>query len=325
MLNFRTKLITIAGLFQEETFMLDDVVVFLNGNYVKWKDATVHVMCHSIGRGSAIFEVISFHDTPKGCFIYRLNDHIERLFRTAELLHMELPFSRKLLQEAVRDTVRKNGINQGFIKIIGFFPQISFEAVPPRKMLDLAIFAINPKRDLPDIDFDFETGASVCISKWKKLDPATVPIEAKVAANYLNGMMAREDAKKRGFDFAIMLDVDGYIAEGATESVFLVKENRLMTPELGTILNGITRRSILEAAQKAGFDTVEGKLPPEMLFQADEIFLSGTPNKLLPVRQIEDRKIGEKQGPVTEKLSKLMNDIVAGRDDRFKEWLFSVG
>lgn len=305
--------------------MNSDSLVFLNGSFVKWHEATVPIMSHSFGRGSAIFEVLGFQTTQKGRFIFRLDDHIDRLFNTAKLLDMEIPLTAEGIKEAVKESLQKNGLPEGFIKILGYYPQISFETTYPQKILDLAIFILNSGRDLPDLDASLEEGASVCVSKWTKLSPRMVPTEAKVAANYLNGIMARNDAKDRGFDYAIMCDEEGFLAEGATESIFLIKENSLLTPALGTILNGITRRSILEAARVTGIKTVEDKLPRDIIYEADEIFLSGTLKKILPVKRMEDHVFGEIPGPITKKLSDLMNDIVSGEDDRFAEWLFPSG
>ncbi len=304
--------------------MNSDSIVFVNGSFVKWHEATVHIMSHSFGRGSAIFEVLGFHSTKKGRFIFRLDDHISRLLETAKLLDMELPLSREALCDTVRKTIQKNALNEGFIKIIGFFPQISFETTYPQKMLDLAIFVLNPEKDMPDPDLLLKEGTTVCLSKWTKLSPRMVPTEAKVAANYLNGIMARNDAKDRGFDYAIMSDEEGFLAEGATESIFFIKGETLITPALGTILNGITRRSSLDAAKLTGIETVEDKLSRDIIYEADEIFLSGTPKKILPVKRMEERVFEEIPGPITKKLSEIMNDIVSGEDDRFREWLYSV-
>lgn len=304
--------------------MLEERVVFLNGQFIPWNGAKVHMMSHSFGRGSAIFEVLSLHETSAGPAVFCLDDHIRRLFRTARFLDMEIPLTPEAFCQAVLETVKKNGVKQGFIKIICFYPQIAFEIFPPQKVLDAAIFVVDPTQDLDGLRFPFEKGASACISKWRKLDPETIPVEAKAAANYLNGMLARAEARDRGFEQVIMLDTQGFIAEGGTESVFLVKEGRLMTPALGTVLASISRKAILEIAPIIGIDTFEGRLPPEWLYEADEIFFSGTPIKVLPVRQIGDRKLQETPGPITRKLSNLMNEIVNGRDDRFKSWLFPV-
>jgi len=304
--------------------MLEDRIVFLNGDFVAWNQATVHIMSHSFGRGSAIFEVLSLHETNADPAIFRLDKHIERLFKTAKLLNMELPISKETLHEAVMATVKRNGISKGFIKIIGFYPQIAFEIIPPQKKLDISVFVVDPAQDFGGLDFPTKRGTTVCISRWRKLDPQSVPIEAKVAANYLNGMMARSEAKMRGFENGIMLDTQGFIAEGGTESIFLVKDGRLMTPSLGTVLDSITRNSLLQAAKAIGIESLEGRLPSELLFEANEIFLSGTPFKVLPVKRIEDRVIEGTPGPFTKKLSALLDEIIAGRDERFRHWFFHV-
>ena len=304
--------------------MLKDRIVFLNGDYIPWNQATVHIMCHSFGRGSAIFEVLSLHEAGENPVIFRLDEHIARLFRTAELLNMEIPISSEAFSEAVTVTVKRNAISEGIIKIICFYPQIDFEILPSRTELDISIFVVDPAEDLEGLDFSFEQGTTLCISKWRKLDPQTVPIEAKVAANYLNGMVARQEAQKNGFENAVMLDRHGFIAEGGTESVFLVKDSRLMTPVTGTVLKSITRRSILEAAKTDGIECFEGQLKPERLFEAEEIFLSCTPFKVLPVKQINDRKLDNAPGPLTRKIAELLDKIAGGNDDRFKDWLYPV-
>jgi branched-chain amino acid aminotransferase len=307
---------------EKEVAMLENRTVYINGEFVQWNQARVHIMCHSFGRGSAIFEVLSLHQTDAGPAVFRLDEHIYRLYRTASLLDMEVPMDRESLQEAVLETVRRNRIRQGFIKIICYYPQISFEILPPQKKLDASIFVVDPGEDLGGLHFPFEKGTTACLPKWRKLDPETVPVEAKAAANYLNGMMARSEAKTRGFENAIMLDTQGFIAEGGTESVFLVKEGVLMTPGLGTVLQSISRKSVLELATEMGMRSLEARLSPGLLFEAEEIFFSGTPIKVLPVRQVEERVIQGVPGPVSRKLLTALVEIVAGRDERFKKWLF---
>ncbi len=307
--------------------MLEDRFVFMNKDYVAWQKATVHMMCHSFARGSAIFEVLSLHATASGPAVFRLKDHIERLFKSARHLDMQLPLSQSEFYEAVVGTVRKNNLEKGFIKIICYYPQVAVEISPPAKMLDVAVFALDPAVDFADIDFPadaMEKGISSCLSKWRKLDPQTVPIEAKAAANYLNGMVAQADAANRGFDQAIMLDTQGFIAEGGTESVFLVKDGRLLTPALGTVLQSITRRSILQVARTESIEAAEARLRPELLTEADEIFTASTPFKIFPVRQMDGRELGDVPGPLTRRLSGLMQNITAGTDARFKDWLFPV-
>ncbi len=304
--------------------MIEDRIVYVNGDYVPWEKATVHIMSHSFGRGSAIFEVMSLHATASGPAIFRLQAHIRRLFKSAELLNMELPLSEQEFYEAVAGTVKRNDLQQGVIKIICYYPQLSVEILPPQQQLAAAIFAFDPQKDFERFGVPFEQGVSAFISQWRKLDPQTVPIEAKASANYLNGMIARAEAKKNGFDYAVMLDTQGFVAEGGTESVFVVKDNRLLTPSAGTVLRSITRMSILEAAGAAGIACFEERLKPQLLFAADEIFFASTPFKVLPVKQINDRKLDHIPGPVSRQIADLMAKIAEGSDARFKKWLYAV-
>ena len=303
--------------------MLENHIVYMNGEFVAWQKATVHIMSHSFGRGSAIFEVISVHATDSGPVIFRLEEHIKRLFKTAELLDMKLPLSPKEFCEAAAGTVKRNQLKQGIIKIICYYSEFSIEVIPPQKPLDVSIFALDPAQDLKE-GFRKDPSTTAGISKWRKLDPQTVPVRAKAAANYLNGMVARIETGKRGFERAIMLDTQGFIAEGGTESIFLVKDGQLMTPALGTVLAGISRMSILQAAEVNGLQTYEGRLEPELLYEAEEMFFSCSPLKVWPVRQFEDRVLPNVPGPVTQKVAALIDDIVSGKDARFKDWLYPV-
>ena len=304
--------------------MIEDRIVYLKGEFVPWENANVHIMSHSFGRGSAIFEVMSLHATAAGPAVFRLEAHIKRLFKSAEFLDMELPLSKEELSLAVAETVKRNGLKSGVIKLICYYPEFSFEILPTRKLLSVAVFALDPEQDLGKFGIPFETGTTAYVSSWRKLDPRTVPVEAKAAANYLNGMIARAEAKKNGFEHAVMLDTGGFIAEGGTESVFLVKGNCLMTPATGTVLRSITRMSILEAAGEDGIECVEGQLKPELLFEAEEMFVSSSPFKVLPVKQINDHTLDDAPGPITRKIAELMEAIAKGEDDRFKEWLYIV-
>ena len=308
----------------EEHHAMNEAIVYMNGEFVPWHKATIHLLSHSVARGSAIFEVLGFQETQGGRAIFRLHDHVDRLFRTAELLDMEIPLSREECGRAVLNTVRKSGAKDGMIKIVCYYPQIVFDVHPPHRTLDVAVCVIDSGSYGEGSPGSFDDGATVGVSRWRKLNPGTVPIEAKAAANYLNGMVARSDTRKRGFDFALMCDTEGYIAEGATESIFLVQGNTLLTPALGWVLDGITRRSLLEVARAEGMKTEEARLPFTLLFEADEIFLSGTPKKLIPVKKIEDRVMKDVPGPVTRVLSGIMEKILNGEDRRFEMWCTTV-
>jgi len=303
--------------------MLKDRIVFIDGDFIAWENATVHIMSHSFGRGSAIFEVISFHGGDGGPVVFRLQDHISRLFKSAELLDMRLPANRDELCKAVVETIQRNHLEKGFIKVVCYYPQVSVEVIPPREPLRVSVFVLDPSQDLEG-DFSAVQSTTACVSKGRKLDPQTVPIRAKAAANYLNGMVARIEAAKRGFEHAVMLDTQGFIAEGGTESIFLVKNASLLAPALGTVLEGITRMSVLQAAAIVGIKTIEKRLPSELLYGAEEIFFSCSPLKVLPVRKIDDRVLEKTPGAVTRQIATLMEDIVSGKDERFKDWLYPV-
>jgi branched-chain amino acid aminotransferase len=302
--------------------MLKERVVYLDGTYAPWDEAKIHMMSHSVGRGSAIFEVIGFHETATGPAVFRLDEYVTRFRNSASLLDMEPPLSAADLQEAILETIRRNGLKQGVIKMMGLYPEIAFKILPPKKRFHVAIFVFDLEGDLGERAQAGQGSVTACVSRWQRLDPQTVPIEAKVAANYMNGIVARVEARNLGFDYTILLDTQGCIAEGGTESLFLVREGRLLTSSLGTILDSITRKTLLEVAETMGIATSAGRLEPQALSEAEELFFSGTTTKLLPIRQVGERILQEVPGPVTRRLSERMAVITSGRDAQFGHWLF---
>jgi branched-chain amino acid aminotransferase len=301
---------------------MNERVVYLGGEYRSWDEANVHIMSHSFGRGSAIFEVLSFSDTPAGPAVFRLDEHVSRFFRSASLLGMEPPLPPGELQEAVLQTVKLSALKAGLIKVFGFYPEISSGVLPPPGPFRVAVLAFSREEALGGKGESASGTVTACVSQWRRLDPQTVPIEAKVAANYVNGMVARAEAQKKGCDYAVLLDTQGFLAEGATESLFLVKEGRLMTPSLGTVLQSITRKSLLAVAETMGLETVAGRLSPVLLDEAEELFLSSTSARVAPIRQIDRRILSRAPGEVTQRLAERIEAITAGRDERFRGWLF---
>lgn len=301
--------------------MIVEKKVWRNGKLIPYAEATVHLMSHSLTRGSAIFEVLGIYLTEEGPAAFRLADHAERLIRSAELLYMQIPQRKEEIIQAVADTVKANKVAQGYVKIVGFFGQETFTVTVADPKLELSVFAFTEEEYKPK---DSPQMISACLSQWRRLHPETVPIEAKVAANYLNGMLARMDAQRRGFDLGIMLDTHGFMAEGSVESVFLIKDGTLFTPPLGRILSSITRRSILEAAPYAGIKVLERPIRSAELFEAEEIFISSTSRRVMPIYKIEDRLLGEVPGPITSKIANLIRTICSGKDERFKGWLYLI-
>jgi branched-chain amino acid aminotransferase len=296
--------------------MYDHLSVWLNGKMIPWPEAKVPLLSHGFSRGSAIFEILGTHEGSRGTVAFRMDRHLNRLMRSAELLGMQIGYSTRQIAEAVAETVRANNIGRGLVKILAYWGEEAVIQLVLNSKLDVAVFAIPSSEEL---GLDNVKPVSACISKWRKLHPETVPVEAKACANYLNGYLARRDANLRGFNVGLIVGTDGFLAEGSTESVFLVKNGILKTPPLGRILSGITRMSILQAAPAIGIHTSEEPVLPEDLFTAEEIFVCHTGIKVLPVARFEDRTL-EAPGPVTGKLMELMKRILNLSDDRFKDW-----
>ena len=299
-----------------EVQMNNDARVWLNGKLIAWAEATVPILSHGFSRGSAFFEVFGVHVGPEGPMAFRMNQHLKRLMGSAELLEMELAYSTDEIIAAVKTTVEANNLGRGIIKMLAYWGEEAIVNLVLDSKLDLAVFAI-PQSD--NLKLDRAGSLSACVSKWRKIHPATVPVAAKACSNYLNGYLVRKDANNRGFDLGLALDTDGFLAEGSIESVFIVKDGVLKTPPLGRILSSITRMSILEAAARVEIPTREGPISAEELMQADEIFTCHTGIKVEPIARLEDREF-KTPGPVTSQVMQLMNDIIEFRDERFMDW-----
>ena len=297
--------------------MKDDKKVWLNGEFIPWESATVPILSHSFSRASAIFEIFRIHTGPKGPAVFRMDAHLERLLNSARLLEMALCYSVDAIAEAVAETVIRNNVGRGVVKIMAYWGEEAVIRLLPRSKPDLAIFAIP---EMPEMNLDSRKPVSTCISKWRKIDPETVPVPAKACSHYLNAYLARKDAVTRGFDIGIMLGTDGFMTEGSAESVFIVKENIVKVPPLGRVLSGISRMSVLEIARSMHLETAEEPLSTDDFFGADEMFLSHTGVKVEPVRQFEDKHLAA-PGPVTHRLMEKMAKILAFQDESYMKWM----
>ena len=296
--------------------MNSDLQVWMNGQMIPRRDATVPILSHGFSRGSAIFDVLGIHPGPNGPMAFRLDDHLKRLMKSAELLEMELAYTTEEIIGAIKATVKANGIERGIIKILAFWGDEAIIDLVLDSRLDVAVFAIPESEELV---LDKQHSISACVARWRKIHPETVPVGAKACANYMNGYLARKDAVSRGFDIGIMLGTDGFLAEGSTESVFIVKDGVLMTPPVGRILSSITRLSVLEAVPEIGIPVVERPITADELSAADEMFTVHTGTKVEAVARFEDRQL-EAPGPVTARVMKLINNIMQFKDDRFMNW-----
>lgn len=291
-------------------------VVWLNNDIIPWEDATVHLLSHGMSRGSAIFEVFGTHKNGDHTYAFRMDKHLERLGNTLRLLDMELKYSMDEIKEAVARVTRENNSGRGIVKVMAFWGEQAIVNLILDSKLDVALFPIPVEDYMPDGRPDSITA---CFSKWRKLHPETVPVQAKACANYLNGYLIRKDAVKRGFDLGLNVGTDGFVAEGSVESVFIVKDGILKTPPLGRILASVTRDSILRIAEKEGIPVQETHLEKEDIYTADEMFTCHTGIKVEPVRRFEDRALPA-PGIVTGKIGALMDNVIHFKDDRYRDW-----
>jgi len=298
--------------------------IWYNGKFVDWKEAKVHVLSHGLHYGSGVFEGIRCYATEKGSFIFRLNEHVDRMYRSAELYRMEIPFSKKELKNAIKKTVRINGLDACYIRPIAFYGFHHLGVNPEGCPVDCAIAAWRWGTYLGDEAL--ENGIRCTLSSWRRIDPNTLPVMAKATGHYLNSLLAVLDAKERGFDEAIMLDNTGCVAEGPGENIFAVKASTLYTPSAeSSILPGITRDSVIVLAKEMGYEVVEKPMTKEELLSADEVFFTGTAAEVSPIREIDNVMIGEgKKGEVTSVIQRKFFDVVNGKETKYMGWLEPV-
>ena len=290
--------------------------VWINNKIIPWEEAHVPILSHGLSRGSAIFEVFGTHSGSAGTAAFRMDMHLKRLAQTAGLLGMELKYSSQQIAEATAKLAAFNNSGRGIVKIVAYWGEEAIINLVLKSRLDVAIFTIPASEEL---GLDQSHSISVCFSKWRKLHPETIPIQAKACANYLNGYLIKKDANDRGFDLGLSVGTDGFVAEGSIDSLFIVKDNILKTPPLGRILESITRDSIIHLAKEDGIMVEETILQKEDIYNADELFTSHTGIKVSPVKQFEDKKLAA-PGPITARISKLMDDVLTFQDERHIDW-----
>jgi len=290
--------------------------VWINNNILPWDEAKVPILSHGFSRGSAVFEVFGTHEKSNGVVAFRMDAHLKRLEQTVKLLGMELKFTTRQIAEAVATMAARNNLGRGLVKIMAYWGEEAIIDLVLKSKLDVAIFTI-PASD--DLGLGRMVPISACISKWRKLHPETIPVQAKACANYLNGYLVRKDANDRGFDIGLNVGTDGFVAEGSIESLFIVQNEVLKTPPLGRILASITRDSIINLAKADDMAVRETILQKEDLYAAEEIFTSHTGIKVSPVSRFENKEL-KTPGPLTSRICQLMDDVLNFRDNRFSGW-----
>ena len=296
-------------------------VVWMDGELVPWDDAKVHVMTHALHYGSAVFEGIRAYYNEDELYIFRLREHMKRLVDSAKILDIPVKYSVDDLCEATVRTIRENRFQTSvYIRPIIFVGAGGIGLDFSNNPVQTAIIA------LPFSKYFAKTGLRVHVSSWRRIPDSSLPPKAKAAANYVNSILATREAKKAGYDEAILLDYHGYVSEGAGENLFLVKDGVVSTPPItASILEGITRNSIITLCRDLGYPVVERMISRTELYTADELFFTGTAAEVQPILEVDDRKIGDgNPGRLTKQLMELYSRIVIGQEKKYIDWLTPV-
>ena len=300
--------------------------IWFNNELVPWEEAKIHVLSYGLHYGAAVFEGIRAYSTKNGTKIFRLEDHIKRLFNSAKIYRMNMPYDIEAIMQASRTTITSNNLNDGaYIRPIAF-----------RGYNDLGLHAsLDDGIDVAIAAWEWgaylgtdgqEKGVDVCVSSWNKIAPNTIPVMAKASGNYLSGTLVAIEAKENGYDEGICLDSKGMVSEGAGENIFMVKNNEIFTPPLSSsILDGITRDSVIKIAQSQGYEVTEREIAREELYLADELFFSGTAVEITPIRSVDRINIGNgSRGLITQEIQKVFFGLFDGSTPDDWGWLDSV-
>lgn len=294
--------------------------IWHNGVIKPWAEATTHVMAHAIHYGSSVFEGIRAYETPRGTAVFRLNDHNKRLFQSAKIYDIEIPYTLDEMNAACRDIIRVNSLSKAYLRPIVFrgYGGVGIAADTP---IDVAVAAMEFGRYLGEDGM--ENGIDVCVSSWQRFAPNTLPAGAKAGGNYLSGQLVTREARRHGYGEGIALASTGLLSEGAGENLFLVFEGALHTPPASaSLLAGITRNSIIHLARDNGIEVIERDIPREYLYLCDELLMCGTAAEITPLRSVDGKPVGHgKPGPVTRKIQDLFFGLFEGRTEDRHGWL----
>jgi branched-chain amino acid aminotransferase len=296
-------------------------LIWHNGELVAWEDAKVHVLTHGLHYGTGVFEGVRAYETPRGPAIFRHQDHLDRLFKSAELYYMPIPFTLEELRAATHELIAANHLRECYIRPIAFRGYGQMGLYPLDAPVEVSIAAWQwgaylgeeGKRD----------GIRAKVASWRRIPHDALIPHAKATGQYLNSVLAKVEASKAGYQEAILLNHHGSVCEGSGENIYAVRDGKIGTPgDSAAILDGITRRSIIQIATDLGYEIVEREVARAELYLADEVFMSGTAAEIVPVREIDDHTIGSGvPGPITRELQRVYDDAIHGRDPRYTEWL----
>jgi branched-chain amino acid aminotransferase len=300
-----------------------DGFIWHDGKLVPWRDATTHVLTHTLHYGMGVFEGVRAYKTTQGTAIFRLQEHTDRLFNSAYIFKMKMPFDKETLIEAQKEVVRANKLESCYIRPIVFYGSEAMGIAANNVSVHVAIAAWPWGAYLGEEGM--AKGIRVKTSSFTRHHVNVNMCRSKSVGTYTNSILAHQEVANDGYDEALLLDVDGYVAEGAGENVFIVKKGKLYTPDLTSCLEGITRDSIITLAKDMGLELIEKRITRDEVYCAEEAFFTGTAAEVTPIRELDTRTIGSgSRGPVTTKLQAAFFDIVAGKNDKYADWLAHV-
>jgi branched-chain amino acid aminotransferase len=297
--------------------------IWYDGKLVDWRDANLHVLTHSLHYGMAVFEGVRAYKTVAGTAVFRLQEHTRRLFNSAKIFQMKMPYAFEQILEAQKEVVRANRLESCYIRPIAWIGSEKLGVSPRGNTVHVAIAAWEWGAYLGEEGL--AKGIRVKTSSFTRHHVNVSLVRAKASGYYINSILANQEVTTHGYDEALLLDTEGYVSEGAGENVFIVKNGSLYTPDLASCLDGITRESVITMARDLGIPVIEKRITRDEMYCADEAFFTGTAAEITPIRELDDRTIGEgARGPVTARLQSLFFDVVGGKSDRYAGWLWPV-
>ena len=295
--------------------------IWLDGKLINWADAQFHLLTHAIHYGSSVFEGVRSYEVPGGKgAVFRLEEHVQRLFDSALILEMEIPFTQEQVRSAIIETLQANKLTGAYIRPIAFMGAGDMGLFVRSNPIHMAVAAWVWGAYLGEDGM--ANGIRVRVSSYQRMHVNTHMTKSKAGGNYINSILAKREAMRDGYDEAIMLDTDGYVSEASGENIFIVRHGQLKTPPLTSILEGITRASVMEVARAKGLEVIEERFTRDELYIADEIFLCGTAAEITPVREVDGRKVGDgRPGDITKSVRETYFAAVKGEDPNYKKWL----
>ncbi|RAS12320.1 branched-chain amino acid transaminase [Cupriavidus alkaliphilus] len=300
-----------------------DGKIWMDGKLIEWRDAKIHVLTHTLHYGMGVFEGVRAYKTPEGTAIFRLKEHTRRLFNSAKIFQMAMPFDEATLEAATREVVRANNLESCYIRPIVWIGSEKLGVSAKGNTIHVAIAAWPWGAYLGDEGM--ERGIRVKTSSFTRHHVNVSLVRAKASGYYINSILANQEATGLGYDEALLLDTDGYVSEGSGENVFIVRNGVIYTPDLASCLDGITRDATLTIARDLGIEVREKRITRDEMYCADEAFFTGTAAEVTPIRELDDRIIGEgRRGPVTKQIQDAFFAAVGGTDEKYKKWLTLV-